>query len=254
MAAAGIVRKPEARIIPEDTPAKFLSEHLKAYEFVRGSVKGKRVLEVGCGDGYGAAYLAEAAADVVGLDYEKDIILQAKNKYSGKNLSFTDGDAARLQFEDESFDAACSFQVIEHIPEDQLLQYLSEIKRVLKNNGTFYLSTLNLDHSVKSPLTYQKNPAHCKEFTLTELKELLARVFTRVEIFGQHLTLEHRFYQRLKKSGIFNFFPKGVNPVSRFYNRVTTGDFKITDRNLRKAIDFICVCRKDKKADMGKIH
>lgn len=245
MAAAGIVRKPEARIIPEETPAKFLSEHLKAYEFVRDFVKGKKVLEVGCGDGYGSAYLAKTAAEVTGMDYEKDIILSAKNKYSCKNLSFVDGDATCLEFENGSFDVICSFQVIEHIPEDQLLQYLSEIKRVLKNDGTFCLSTLNLEHSIKCPLTYQKNPAHCKEFALGDLKKLLNGAFLGVEIYGLRLSLKHRFYQRLKKSGIFNFFPKGVNPVSRFYDKVTTGDFKITDGNLRKAIDFICVCRKD---------
>lgn len=242
------MRAAETRIIPEEAPPKFYAEHLKAYEFARDFVKGKKVLEVGCGDGYGSAYLAKTAAQVTGLDYEKDVISQAKNKYSCKNLSFTDGDATRLQFADKSFDAACSFQVIEHIPEDNLPQYLSEIRRVLKDDGIFYVSTLNLEHSIKSPLTYQKNPAHCKEFALGDLKKLLSGAFPEVEIYGLHLSLKHRFYQRLKKAGIFNFLPKGVNPVSRFYNRVTTGDFKITDRNLRKAIDFICICRKDNKA------
>lgn len=254
MAVTEIVKKPEARIIPEETPARFLSEHLKAYEFIKDFVKGKKVLEVGCGDGYGSAYLAKAAAEVTGMDYEKDVISRAKNKYSGKNLSFTDGDATRLQFADESFDAACSFQVIEHIPEDKLRQYLSEIRRVLKDDGIFYVSTLNLEHSIKSPLTYQKNPAHCKEFTLSELKYLLTSVFTTVKIYGQHLTCRHHFYQHLKKAGIFSFLPYAINPVSRFYARITTKDFKITDRNLRKAIDFICICRKARKANMEKIH
>jgi ubiquinone/menaquinone biosynthesis C-methylase UbiE len=234
----------ETRIIPEEAPPKFYAEHLKAYEFARDFVKGKKVLEVGCGDGYGSAYLAKVAAEVTGMDYEKDVILRAKNKYSAKNLSFTDGDATRLQFADESFDAVCSFQVIEHIPEGQLLRYLLEIRRVLKNDGTFYLSTLNLEHSIKSPITYQKNPAHCKEFTLGELKELLGSAFSDVKIYGLHLTLRHSFYQRMKKIGIFRFLPNRVNPVIGFYSKVTTGDFKITANDLNKAIDFICVGKK----------
>lgn len=237
----------ETRIIPEETPPKFYAEHLKPYEFLSDQCGGKKILEVGCGDGYGSAYLAKTAKEVIGIDYEEDIIQRAQNKYRAPNLSFLYRDATELQFEDNAFDIACSFQAIEHIPQDKLLRYLSEIKRVLKVNGEFYLSTLNLEHTMKSSLTYQKNPAHCKEFTLSELKELLASVFPRVEIYGLHLTLQHRFYQRLKKIGIFSFLPNTISPVSRFYNRVTTEDFKITAHNLKKAIDFICVCGKDNK-------
>lgn len=239
------MKKQETRIIPEETDAKFYAEHLKPYEFVKINAKGKRILEVGCGDGYGSAYLAEAASEVIGIDYEEDVILQAKNKYRVPNLSFLCMDATVLQFKNDSFDLVCSFQVIEHIPEEKLMQYLSEIKRVLKINGEFYLSTLNLDHTMKSPITYKNNLAHCKEFTLVELKELLCGVFSDVEIYGLHLTLKHRFYQRLKKIGIFDFLPDMINPVSRFYNKVTINDFKINSKNLRKAIDFICICRKE---------
>ena len=241
---ATTVIKPETRIIPEKTPPKFLAEHLKAYEFIKGAVRGRRVLEVGCGDGYGSAYLAKVAAEVVGIDYEKDVIAQAREKYTDRNLSFIDGDAASLQFEDKSFDIVCSFQVIEHIPEDALPRYLSEIKRVLKDEGTFYLSTLNLEHSMKSPHTYQKNIAHCREFKLDELKGVLSKIFPRVEIFGLHLTAKHRFYLRLKKLGIFKVLPDAANPVKRYYNRITTNDFQINTSNLKKAIDFICVSKK----------
>lgn len=236
--------KQETRIIPEETAPKFLAQHLKPYEFLRQEAKDRTVLEIGCGDGYGSAYLAEAAEKVTGIDYEEVVIYQAQNKYKGANLKFVRMDAADLQFGDNSFDIICSFQVIEHIPEDAILQYLSEIKRVLKDDGKFYLSTLNVEHAVKSPLTYKKHPAHCKEFNRQELKDLLSQVFADVETYGLQLTPKHQFYQRLKKAGILNLLPGMLNPVNRFYQKVTTRDFKINSRTPQKAIDFICVCSK----------
>lgn len=56
----------ETRLIHEETNLKFYIEHLKPYEFLKKMAKGKSVLEIGCGDGYGAAYLAEIAALVIG--------------------------------------------------------------------------------------------------------------------------------------------------------------------------------------------
>ena len=227
--------KPETRIIPEAVAPKFFAEHLKVYEFLKGEAGGKKVLEVGCGDGYGAAYLADEAAEVTAVDYENDVILAAQAKYGRPNLKFLPMEAGALRFEDSSFDIVCSFQVIEHIPEAAIPRYLSEIKRVLRPQGSFYLSTLNLEHAMKSPKTYEKNPAHCKEFVLSELKGLLLSEFASVGIYGLHLTFKHLFYQRLKKIGL---------PVNRFYNSITTADFEVTARDLRKAISFICLCKK----------
>lgn len=238
------INKEETRIIPEEISPKFYFEHLKPYEFIKGAATGQEVLEIGCGDGYGSAYLAQVATEVTSIDYEEDVILKAQNKYILSNLKFLSMDATSLQFEDESFDFVCSFQVIEHIPEEKLLKYLSEAKRVLKKNGKFCLSTLNLAHTMKSPVSYKQNPAHCKEFRLPELKDLLFSVFREVEFYGLHLSAKHRFYQRLKRSGIFNFLPQRMNPVSEFYNTITLDGFIINKNNLNTAIDFICVCNK----------
>ncbi|MCK9573320.1 MAG: class I SAM-dependent methyltransferase [Candidatus Omnitrophica bacterium] len=231
-------------IIPENVPPKFFAKHFKPYELARKDAAGKMVLEIGFGDGYGAAYLAAAAKKVIGVDPTIANIDHARKKYQFSNLEFQVGDATALKFDNECFDMVCSFQVIEHIPEDKLLPYLSEIKRVLKNTGKFYVSTLNLAYAMKSPLTYQKNLDHCKEFTLDELRDLLVQVFLDVQIYGLQLTLKHRFYQRLKRIGIFNFLPKAINPVVIFYNRITIKDFKVVPFNLEKAIDFICICGK----------
>ena len=222
-------------------------EHLKPHEFLRDNAKDKSILEVGFGDGYGSIRLAKVASNVISIDYAEDVVLTNKKKYVASNLNFMCMDATELKFKDKSFDIVCSFQVIEHIPEEKLLQYLSEIKRALKDNGEFYLSTLNLEHNMKSPLTYEKQPAHCKEFRLNDLSDLLYKVFSNVKFYGLFLTLKHKFYLRLKRIGIFNFLPERINPVKIFYSKVTTNDFKINSNNLRKAIDFVCICRKNKQ-------
>ena len=237
------LKKLESRIIPEETNNKFFAQELKAYEFASPSVSGRRILELGSGDGYGAAYLAQTAKEVIAVGYEEEVVLRAREKYIRPNLKFLCMDVTEIAFKDNSFDILCSFQVIEHIFEDRLSAYFSEIKRVLKNCGEFYISTLNLENNMKSPLTYQKNPAHCKEFVLKEFKSLLESVFPSVEIFGLYLTPKHRFYLSLKKTGIFKLLPPGLNPVRKFYDKVTTNDFFVLPVNRRKAIDLYAICK-----------
>ncbi|MFH0826957.1 MAG: class I SAM-dependent methyltransferase [Candidatus Omnitrophota bacterium] len=236
--------KQECRIIPEETNPKFFSQQLKAYEFARPGVSGKIVLDLGCGDGYGAAFLAKAAQEIIAIDYEKEIVVKARKKYNAPNLKFVSMDVTDLGFKDESFDTLCSFQVVEHIPEERLSSYFLEIKRVLKNEGEFYISTLNLANNIKSPLTYKRDPAHCKEFYFEEFKTLLEGAFANVQIYGLYLTPRHKFYLRLKKTGIFNSFPQSLNPVKRFYDKVTTNDFRVLPINSQKPIDFFAICKK----------
>ncbi len=239
------MKKIETRIIPEETDRSFYLQHFKVYTFVNENVADKQVLDAGCGDGYGSAYLAKKAKFVYGIDYEPEVVAKAQNKYQADNLKYLPMDALKLEFKDQEFDIVCSFQVIEHIPEELIPRYLGQLKRVLKDGGALYLSTLNLDKVMKSPLTYKKNAAHCKEFRLEELQETLSAVFSRITVYGLHLSWRHWFYLRLKKSGIFKFVPGRINPVAIFFQKmIQVDDFKLTRKNLKKASDFICLCQK----------
>ena len=224
-------------LIPEDNDPAFVAQHLSAYAFARPQIAGQRVLEIGFGDGYGAAYLAESAREVVAADVTAGNIPRAQVKYPRPNLSFQYFDGLRLPFPEGSFDAVCTFQVIEHVPEHQLVSWVGEIRRVLRVGGRLHVSTLNLEQSRKPGQPYQKLIYHEKEFTGPELLALLEQVFDkgRVTLYGLHYTPLHRFFRRLKKWGFRN---------AAYFRQITLQDFQVTRTNLRRSLDLIAVCEK----------
>ena len=232
-------------ILPEETPPKFFARHLSAYYFALPYVKGKDVLEIGFGDGYGANFLADSARSVKAVDVLEKNVALAANKYKKGNLEFKKTDTAYSGFADNTFDAVVSFQVIEHIPEDEIAGYLKSIKRVLKKGGRAFISTLNLDKNRKPNRPYPKNPFHVKEFTYKEFDSTVKLVFEDCRIHGLFYTRKLSFFERLKKLGIFKYAPGPLNIVYKYYKSITVNDFIWKKENLSECIDFMAVCVKD---------
>ena len=59
-------------------------EHWHRYVFARAFVRGKRVLDAACGEGYGSALLADEAASVVGIDVDAAAIQHARSRYGDR--------------------------------------------------------------------------------------------------------------------------------------------------------------------------
>lgn len=226
-------------MIPEDNPPEFFAKHLSAYHFLKKDSAGKSILEVGFGDGYGMHYLADAATQVAGVDIAPENIPLAQRKYSAPNLKFLRFDGYKFPFPDESFDIVCTFQVIEHIPLNRMVEWLTEIKRVMKKDGRFYVSTMNLATAMKPGSPYTKNQDHEKEFTAPELKELLKSVFAEVESSGLHCSPKHKVYKRLKKWGLSKWAP-----VKKHFATVTVQDFYVSPNNIEKSLDLYAICGK----------
>ena len=102
-----------------------------------GVQSGDRVLDVGCGPGFGSAeLLAEVGATgtVVGIDTSAAMLAAAARRCEGLgNAAFYPGSATQLPLEDRSFDRALCVQVLEFVPE--VPAALAELYRVLRPGG-----------------------------------------------------------------------------------------------------------------------
>lgn len=147
------------------------AQHVVRYAAVRALVKGKRVLDVACGAGYGARLLSDwGAAEVVGVDVAPAAVATAKRMFNGTGRTFLTGDAERL--EDildgtEPFDVIVSFETIEHLAHPhRLLEALSKLR---KADSVIAISCPN-------DKIYQTdkggNPFHLNNFTFDEFKAL----------------------------------------------------------------------------------
>ncbi len=231
-------------IVPGEVDAQFLAQHLSAYAFVRPFMQGKSVLEIGFGEGYGSDYLGEEAAHVTGIDMAPGNAERAHKNYPRKNLTFLHMEGTELDFPDNHFDAACSFQVIEHIPEPYLAKHVQEVHRVVKPGGFYFVSTLNVAHAMKPGKPYEKLFCHEKEFTGPELSALLGQTFSRVEMNGLYLGTALNAAVRLKKWG-FNRWGGSANPLANFLNhKVGTKHFSVKPSVSLKATDLFAIAYK----------
>ncbi len=166
------------RMVPEEAHARIFWEHIERYRFAREFVAGKRVLDVACGEGYGAAALGRAGAvSVIGVDISVETCAHARQKYG---LDARPGDAQAIPLPDRSIDVVVSFETIEHVPDPAA--FLRECVRVLTPAGTLIVSSPNRpvyseDHGA--------NPYHRIEFDEDEFVDLLRTRFGEVQLYSQ---------------------------------------------------------------------
>lgn len=103
-------------------------------------LRGKQVLELGCGQGEGQRILRRdfGAAQVTGCDLDGRQLSRAKHRRAAdSSLTWVQADAQRLPFAAASFDAAVSFNALHHVPDWEAA--LMEARRVLRPGGQLLL-------------------------------------------------------------------------------------------------------------------
>lgn len=166
------------RMVPELHKGKLIyAEHLLRYQAADSLVKGKVVLDIACGSGYGTKLLAQNAKKVYGVDIDKDTVAYAEKHYGAKNIEYRVGDGESIPLEDNSVDVVITFETIEHIKDYK--RFMDEVRRVLKPDGLAVVSTPNdLEFA-------EGNHYHLHEFTYDELKDMLKKDFKYIDSYYQ---------------------------------------------------------------------
>jgi len=105
-------------------------------------IQNKKVLDIGCGFGwFELNALKKGVGEIAGIEISALDLKPAKENIKDKRAVFKIGGALKLPFKNNYFDTVVAWEVIEHIPKNTEDKMFKEVKRVLKRNGTFYLST-----------------------------------------------------------------------------------------------------------------
>lgn len=170
------------RVIPGEVNDNLWAEHIARYALACRYASGARVLDIGCGSGYGTAELAKPAAFAAGVDLSYDAVAYAREHYP--QSYFLQASAQALPFADRSFDVLTAFEVIEHLSDWEIL--LTESRRILRPDGLFLVSTPNKFYYSESRAQDGPNPFHTHEFEYDEFRGALLQIFPAVTILLQN--------------------------------------------------------------------
>ena len=253
----------------------FYCQYRAVYEYATQFVKAQRVLDVGCGEGYGAHVLAQHAKEVVAIDRDKQTIQRARQRYALPNLSFRVQDVSEIsQLSPGLFDVVCCFHVIEHLKTP--VQFLTEVgKRLASPSDVLLISTPNRQSPFRRATGFQW-PYHEREYTTDEFRNLLLTGFRDVTLYTLQGNSKVHQFQDIRASHIRQIFrwdvlklrqwlPKrflqfsfdiGGKLLKSFISAtrrdlmhgITTSDFHVTDRQLDEGLDLIAVCRTPRNA------
>lgn len=153
------------------------------YQFVKKYLDDDSiVLDIACGQGEGSFLMSKSVSQLIGVDYDKNYIENAKDKYNDiKNLEYIQGTIDELSpHYINSFTHIVSLHTLEHVDND--IEFLKIVLKLLKDNGTFILE---VPRHFRYPLDEPLFPFHDKEYDKDELlKTLLSLGFKVKEAYG----------------------------------------------------------------------
>jgi 2-polyprenyl-3-methyl-5-hydroxy-6-metoxy-1,4-benzoquinol methylase len=176
----------DVRYVPEeqDINGRCARMHKSRYEWLLGvvDVSNASILDFGCGSGYGAGFLAEKGASVLGMDISRAAIAYATKTFPRASFRVHDlTDSSLTTQVSERFDIVVSFDVIEHV--EKWWTFLENIRALMRQGGVAVVGCPNrISHFDFNPFWER---FHVQEFTPAQLEWVARTQFDDVTVLGQ---------------------------------------------------------------------
>jgi ubiquinone/menaquinone biosynthesis C-methylase UbiE len=145
------------------------------YELAAELASGRRVLEIGCGAGFGLQHLASIAESLHAVEYSTENLELLRSKF-GDNFAVAQADAHALPFPAGQFDVVVALAIIYYLDMDR---FLIEAHRVLSADGVLLFCTSNKDVPGFCPA-----PHTTEYFSVSELKHAVENAGFECQILG----------------------------------------------------------------------
>lgn len=195
--------------VSPQVPNDLFVAHLSIYRFAASYVSGKRVLDVGCGAGYGSAHLRDAGAvAVTGIDIDPRNIRYATRHYP--DIAFRAADAQHLPNDLGAFDVAIASNVLEHL--ENVAPALDALHTMLEASYGRLIMAVPPIVDEASLRANEAIPYHRSNYMVAAWTDLLSRKFARVSAFR-------------------HFWRDGVEPdfIDPFPSRLRVDDFRFEE-------------------------
>jgi cyclopropane fatty-acyl-phospholipid synthase-like methyltransferase len=231
--------------VPEEN--YWYRRHLVVYEWIAQRVRGRSVVDMACGEGYGSAVLARSAASVVGVDANPEAHEHARLRYAQPNLRF---ERAPVETFYEPVDSVVFLQTIEHLQDPgAVLDHFATLVAGAGTEGCVYVSTPNVRTLAPTGAARSDNPWHVHEYQLEEFEQLCGEHFSRVAVLGLFHARKLRAHELALRAGWDAVHPR-LRLTQRFYGwftpAIAASDFSLRAapaEQLHRALDFVAVCR-----------
>jgi SAM-dependent methyltransferase len=244
--------------VPEEN--YWFRRHLVVYEWIAARVAGLRVIDMACGEGYGADVLARCARGVVGVDANPQAHEHARLRYRRENLRFA---RDLVDTFSEPADAVVFLQTVEHLadPAATLAHFAALVGAPgasaaggapgaeAGGGGTVFVSTPNVLTLAPEGAERSGNPWHVHEYRAAEFEQLCRSCFSRVQLYGLFHARKLRAHELALRAG-WDTVHQRLGLTARFYDwftpAISVSDFALratAGTSLDAALDFVAVCR-----------
>jgi 2-polyprenyl-3-methyl-5-hydroxy-6-metoxy-1,4-benzoquinol methylase len=235
--------------VPEEN--YWFRRHLAVYDWIAARVGGLRVIDMACGEGYGADVLARAARSIVGVDANPEAHEHARLRYRRPQLRFA---RELVETFSESAEVVVFLQTIEHLQDPGVV--LAHFRSLVEGKqgaglaeGVVFVSTPNVLTLAPKGAERSDNPWHVHEYRAQEFERLCRGTFGTVEMYGLFHARKLRAHALALKLGWDAVHPR-LRLTKPFYDwftpAIAASDFALraaSEADLDEALDFLAVCR-----------